>query len=69
MGIETPLDIMSITLQNKRESNQNNSSKQSASTTPPLVKYIKPQILKLLIKIRIEGPASLWAYKIQDFEK
>jgi len=38
MGIETPLDTMSITLQNGRESNQEGSSKQMASATPPLVK-------------------------------
>ena len=38
MGIETPLDIISIILQDKRERNQNNLNKQSANTTPPFVK-------------------------------
>ena len=38
MGIETPLDMLSIALQNGRESNQEGSSKQTASATPPLVK-------------------------------
>ena len=38
MGIETSLDTISIALQDKRESNQKGSSKQTASATPPLVK-------------------------------
>ena len=38
MGIETPLDTMSIALQDGRESNQKGSSKQMTSATPPLVK-------------------------------
>jgi len=38
MGIKTPLDIISIVLQNRRESNQEGLSKQMASATPPLVK-------------------------------
>jgi len=44
MGIETPLDTMSITLQNKRERNQNGLSKQNANATPPLIKGKKPYI-------------------------
>ena len=42
VGIKTLLNTTSITLQNKRESNQEGSSKQNASITPPLVKHIKP---------------------------
>ena len=38
MGIETLLDTISITLQNRKESNQEDLSKQMANTTPPLVK-------------------------------
>jgi len=41
MGIKTPLDTMSIILQNRKERNQKNSNKQMASATPPLIK--KPQ--------------------------
>jgi len=41
IGIETPLDTMSIALQNRRKSNQKGLSKQMASTTPPLIQ--KPQ--------------------------
>jgi len=41
--IETPLDIMSIALQNKRENNQEGLSKQMASVTPPLVKLPQSQ--------------------------
>jgi len=52
MGIETLLDIMSITLQNGRESNQEGSSKQMTSATPPLIKT----------------PQSQWQQRIQDFE-
>jgi len=43
MGIETLLDTIFITLQNKRESNQEGSSKQTASVTPPLVKQPQSQ--------------------------
>ena len=42
MGIKTLLDTMFITLQNGRESNQEGSSKQIASATPPLVQDKKP---------------------------
>jgi len=52
MGIETPLDTISITLQNKRESNQEDSSKQTASVTPPLVKQLQSQ----------------WQQRIQEFK-
>jgi len=38
MGIKTPLDIISIALQNGKESNQKGLSKHTASATPPLVK-------------------------------
>jgi len=38
VGVETPLNTMSITLQDRRESNQENLSKQTVSVTPPLVK-------------------------------
>jgi len=37
MGIETLLDIISIILQDGRESNQEDLSKQMANATPPLV--------------------------------
>ena len=37
IGIKTPLDIMSIALQNKKERNQESSSKQMASATPLLI--------------------------------
>jgi len=53
MGIKTPLDTMSIALQNGRKSNQKNSSKQTANTTPPLVK----------------PPQSQWQQRIQDFKE
>jgi len=53
MGIETPLNTMSIALQDRRERNQKDSSKQTASATPPLVKL----------------PQSQWQQRIQDFEK
>ena len=43
MGIETPLDTMSITLQDKKERNQKGSSKQAASATLSLIKNKKPQ--------------------------
>jgi len=56
MGIETLLDIMSITLQDKRERNQDSLSKQSANTTPPFVKGKKPQVL------------STWTQQIQKFK-
>ena len=42
MRIETPLNIMSIALQNGRERSQKSSSKQSTSATPPLIKHEKP---------------------------
>ena len=42
IGIETPLDIISIALQNRKERNQNGLSKQKASAIPPLVKGKKP---------------------------
>ena len=45
MGIETPLDTMSIILQDKRENNQKDLSKQTASATPPLIKGKKLQVL------------------------
>jgi len=38
MGIKTPLNTISITLQDRRERNQESLSKQEASTTPLLVK-------------------------------
>ena len=38
VGIKTPLNIIFITLQNRRERNQNGLSKQSASATPPFIK-------------------------------
>ena len=44
IGIKTPLDIMSIALQNKRERNQEGLSKQSASITLPLVKGTEPPV-------------------------
>ena len=47
MGIETLLDTMSIALQNKRERNQDDLSKQMASAIPPLVKDKKPQVLSV----------------------
>jgi len=42
VGIETPLDTMSIALQNRRESNQEGLSKYKASITPLLVKGKMP---------------------------
>jgi len=39
--IKTPLDIISIALQNGKKSNQEGLNKQTASATPPLIK--KPQ--------------------------
>ena len=42
MGIETSLDIISITLQDKRERNQEGSSKHNTNATPPLIKGIWP---------------------------
>ena len=42
VGIETPLDIISIVLQDRRERNQEDSSKQKTSVTPPLVKGTEP---------------------------
>jgi len=43
IGIETLLNTISIALQDRRESNQKNSSKQMASTTPPLIKQPQSQ--------------------------
>ena len=43
MGIETPLDTISITLQNRRKSNQEGLSKQTVSVTPPLIKQPQSQ--------------------------
>jgi len=43
MGIETLLNTMSIALQDRRESNQEGSSKQMTSVTPPLVKQPQGQ--------------------------
>jgi len=42
MGIETLLDIISITLQNGKERNQKGLSKQSANVIPLFVKGTKP---------------------------
>ena len=42
MGIETPLNTMSIALQDRRERNQNSLSRQDASATSPLVKGTEP---------------------------
>ena len=56
IGIETPLDIISIILQNKRERNQDSLSKQVTSATPLLIKGKKPQV------------PSTWAQRIQKFE-
>jgi len=69
MEIKTPLDIISIALQDGRENNQKSSSKQSASATPLFVKHVKPQILKPAIKVRTEESVSLWACRIQEFKK
>ena len=48
MGIETPLDIITIALQDKRESNQENPSSHNNNATPPLnkgkAKSNKPQV-------------------------
>jgi len=43
MGIETLLDIISIALQNGRESNQEGLSKQMANATPLLIKQPQSQ--------------------------
>jgi len=43
IGIKTLLDTISIALQNRRESNQEGSSKQTASVTPLLVKQPQSQ--------------------------
>ena len=56
IGIETPLNTMSITLQDRKERNQNGSSKQSASAAPPLVKGKKLPNL------------SAWAQRILKFK-
>ena len=47
MGIETPLDTISITLQNKRKRNQENLNKQTANATPLFIKGKKPQVLSI----------------------
>jgi len=47
MGIETPLNTISITLQNKRERNQKGSSKQMASAIPLFIKDKKLQVLSV----------------------
>jgi len=52
MRIKTPLDTMSIILQNRRESNQEDLSKQTASTTSSLVKILQSQ----------------WQQRIQEFK-
>jgi len=44
MGIKTPLDTISIALQDRKEKNQNGLSKQSVSATLPLIKGKKPYI-------------------------
>ena len=45
MGIETPLDTISIALQDKRESNQKDLSKHIASATPLFIKGKMSQVL------------------------
>ena len=45
MGIETPLDIIFIILQNRRESNQKGLSRQMASATPLFIKDKMSQVL------------------------
>ena len=57
MGIKTPLNTMSIALQDKRERNWKGLSKQNANVILPLVKGTKPPGL------------SQWAQQIQKFEK
>jgi len=57
VGIETPLDIISIALQNGRESNQEGLSKYKASATPPLIKDKMPQV------------PSIWTQRIQEFKE
>jgi len=42
IGVETPLDTMSIILQDRRESNQEGLSRHKANATPPLVKGKMP---------------------------
>jgi len=56
MGIKTLLNMMFIALQDKREKNQNDLSKQNVSVTPPFVKGKKLQV------------PSAWAQWIQKFE-
>ena len=56
MGIETPLDTMSIALQDRKERNQKSLSKQIASVTPPFIKGKKLQT------------PNVWAQRIQKFE-
>jgi len=43
MEIETPLNTISIALQDRRESNQKDLNKQVASATPPLIKQPQSQ--------------------------
>jgi len=45
VGIKTPLNTMSIALQNGKERNQNSLSKQSANITPPFIKGKEPYVL------------------------
>jgi len=44
MGIKTPLNTISIALQNRRKRNQKNLNKQTASATPPFIKDKKPYV-------------------------
>jgi len=55
---------MSIILQDRRERNQEGSSKQDASATPLLVKYEKLWIPNPLTKIVTKGIISLWAHRL-----
>ena len=48
-GIKTPLDIMSITLRIRRESNQEGLSEQEASATPPPVFRIRKWTLGIRV--------------------
>ena len=57
IGIETPLNIIFIASQDKKEKNQNSLSKQKANATPPFVKGKKLYV------------PNVWAQKIQKFKK